>query len=161
MFNCPIINLLMLPLRKAFKLIVLIMSALKLALFSSISFTLFLSSLVLICKVNCQFIILQIVLANLLNKTWILILFRWSLSAFRCLIVSILPWFNFFICMCVCMFVCVCVCVQLCVLLCVRLCVFFYSFNLLFTPPPFLWSVFAYNFLFWCLMSINRNSKVN
>ena len=69
MFNCPIINLLMLPLRKAFKLIVLIMSALKLALFSSISFTLFLSSLVLVCKVNCQFIILQIVLANLLNKT--------------------------------------------------------------------------------------------
>ena len=126
MFNCPIINLLMLPLRKAFKLIVLIMSALKLALFSSISFTLFLSSLVLVCKVNCQFIILQIVLANLLNKTWILILFRWSLSAFRCLIVSILPWFNFFICMCVYVCLCVCVCVCNCVCFCVCVCVFFF-----------------------------------
>ena len=125
MFNCPIINLLMLPLRKAFKLIVLIMSALKLALFSSISFTLFLSSLVLVCKVNCQFIILQIVLANLLNKTWILILFRWSLSAFRCLIVSILPWFNFFICMCVYVCLCVCVCATVCASVCASVCFFF------------------------------------
>ena len=133
MFNCPILNLLMLPLRKTFKLIVLIMSALKLALFSSISFTLFLSSLALLCKVSCQFIILQIVLANLLNKTWIPILFRWSLSAFRCLIVSILPWFNFFICMCVCMYVClfVCVCVQLCVRVCFCVCVCVFFFILL------------------------------
>ena len=75
-----------------FKSLALIALILNSALFSlkSLILLLFLLSLTRPCKTNCQFIILEIALANSLNKIWIPLLLKWSFQAYQCLTVKLL-----------------------------------------------------------------------
>ena len=71
-FSCPMINLFILPSQIAFRLLPFSCLLLNLALFSSVLWVLLIISLLpRLCKTDCQFIMLEIALANWLNKTWV------------------------------------------------------------------------------------------
>ena len=62
MFSCPMIKLLIFPLRIAFRLLPLSYLPLNAALFSSVSWVLLI--LARLCKTDCQFIMFEIAWAN-------------------------------------------------------------------------------------------------